>query len=383
MELVEEPHDEHPDDASPLVQALQTFNALLALEPAKHPIEKPVPSKATVAASVLPPPSQRMRPPMPTAELKLRTSMPLLNGCAKQSALLPALAGDVRASLQAAPSIHVRGSMPSGMRVVIPPLQVRPRGTPAVGTRTKQLPAVPRVGEPSRPSELRVQIPPRATHEMPAVVELGPESSPVDVVELPASDASECSIAISPAAPSSRRRRHVVFVASSLGAVGIALAVVIIGGDSGASTDDAPRVEMVVLQAAAEVTSTPPATAPMTASAPVASPPAVAAQVMSPMEVAAAPVATPTAATPTEGAPPPAVAILESVSSEVAAPAVEPSERAVRTTVVREPRESKRAHSHRHADRSNPVSIAASTCAAEPKHKRTAKAEDLDSPFPE
>lgn len=347
LELIEEPWEEHGDDASPLVQALQTFNALLALEPAKLSIEKPVPAKATAAASLLPPPSQRMRPPMPTAKLELRPSMPLLTGCAKQSTLLPPLAGEVRASLNDTPNIHVRGSMPPGMRVVIPPLQVRARGTPPVGTRTKSLPAVPRAGEPSRPSERRVLIPPLATREM----SVTPESPPVDVpstLEVPASDANEGSIAITPSARSPRRRRGLAVVASSLGAVGIALVVVVAGArdDKGATTSAARTSVPLVMPAAPSRTEAVRVPPPATVSPPAA------------VQVVAKPAAQPVAA------------------PKVRAP------RAIAASEPVEPKPARARRRHHHHD-SKPETMVAATCAAEPTSNRAAKSEDLDSPFPE
>jgi hypothetical protein len=390
LELVEEPDEGlalHPDDASPLVQALQTYNALLALEPSEttQAIEKPAaPAKATVVASLLPPSYQRTRPPMPTAELKLRASMPLLNGCAKQSSLLPPLAGDVRASLQVIPSIRVREALPTGKRVVIPPLRVRPRGTPHAGTHTKVLPVVPRVDATARPSERRVQIPPRidgpserrveipplATSEVSVTPEAKPtpESRPVDDVEpvpmftleVPSPQASERSIVISPSVSSSRRRRRVVLVASSIGAVGIALAVVVVGGrdDSGAAPTSAGPVVMPVTSVQTVAAQLPPPPVP---------PPTVA--VASPTEAPQA-VAEPSSS--------------EIAESPAAKPIVTPRVRAVPTTVASESPEPKPAHvRRRHHHDAKPETIVAATCAAEPKHNRAAKSEDLDSPFPE
>lgn len=352
LELVEEPDEEPVPAASPLIQALKTFNDLRALEP---PIENP-PAKAKVAATLLPPPFRRKRPPMPTAELKLQ-SFP-------RTTLLP--------------SIQPRGAVPVavGMRAVIPPLPVRPLGTPASGTRVKPLPAVPRVERAPRPTERCVQIPPLPAHTNEATPPVAPRvcAEPTQVlpplpVEANAAtpQLEERARPVAMSAPSSLRRRRVMVAASTFSAAGIAFALLFVGDqtDRGKGTT---KLETNVV-ALAPVVKLPPAYA---VPAPI--------KIDVAQHEAPAPVATndPPATAHELNAAEPVVAPKERAVR--AKPSVAPDESAVSTTLAREPREPKQVRARRHSNTVKTTIGMAATCE---QPQPAAKVEDLDSPFPE
>lgn len=403
LELVEEP-DEGLATDSPLVHALKTYNDLLALaasdEATGPAIAKPVaqttpPGKATVAASLLPAPSQRKRPPMPTADLWLRSPPP--------TTLLPS--SRPRATL---PTPHA-----GRMRVTIPPPIVRAQGTPPVGTRTKPLPVV---GRAPRPTEKRVKIPPLAdranettpvaascAEPTPSVVpascaEPTPSAGPVPVaveevdvlprvtldvpppLTLDVTPPLALDVRSSSKTRSSHRRRRFVIAASTIGAAGIALAILAFGGraDDRAARPVGSEAILVMTSPPVIATATPAsinsdvAARELPAAEPVALP-AV------PREL---PAAVPTAAREVPAAEPVALPAAEPVAEVPGAePVVAPSEG---TTLAREPRAPKRAHARRPSNTTKAaISVASSTCDASEQPRRAASSEDLDAPFPE